>query len=297
MIETFLDVPATWATFASGEYATEVDGVLTWKLEDDLDRYRRIIEAAQPEVIVETGTAFGGSAIWFSQFAEVITIDADGERARPVRPGYPHIHWLIGDSLDPAVHAAVVDLIDGRSTMVVLDSEHAAPHVLREIQDYGKLVTPGQYLVVEDGIFDLVDPSLAHLGGARIPLERGPLRAIELTVAEDTHLWERDTAIEQLTDRTYHAGGFWMRTACTCGPRMSLPDVADGQEFVQMDPRCPEHMPSDEALAEVEIEIVRGAPGEGVLDLAAGSPEPVAEPVTPKKRAPRKKATAPETTA
>ena len=289
MIETFLNVEATWATFASGEYATEVDGILTWKLEDDLDRYRRIIDATRPEVIIETGTAFGGSAIWFSQFAEVITIDADGERARPVRPQYPHIHWLVGDTLDPAVSDCARDLVNGRRTMVVLDSEHAAPHVLREIQTYGRMVSPGCYLVVEDGIFDLVDPSLAHLGGARIPLERGPLRAVELTVAEDTHLWTRDIDIEKLTDRTYCAGGFWVRTDCTCGPRDSSPQVADGEPFIHLNPQCPVHMPSAGELAAVDVEIVRGEPGEGVLDLAAVE--------VPKKRAPRKKATAPESAA
>jgi len=295
MIETFLDVPATWATFASGEYQTEVNGLRTWKMADDLDRYRRIIADTKPEVIVETGTKFGGSAVWFANFGiDVISIDITGEHSAEARHGWPHLHWLIGDSLDPAVLSAVADLIDGRRAMVVLDSEHAAPHVVREIQEYGRFVTPGCYLVVEDGIFDLVDPSLAHLGGARIPLERGPLRAVELTVAEDVHLWTRDTDIEQLTSRTYHAGGFWVRTDCICGPRMSAPQVADGEPFIHLNPECPVHMPSAEELAAaVDVEIVRGEPGEGVLDLASEA----AALVAPKKRAPRKKAPAPESAA
>ena len=34
------DLAASWATFASGEYEVDTDGTRTWKLADDLDRYR-----------------------------------------------------------------------------------------------------------------------------------------------------------------------------------------------------------------------------------------------------------------
>lgn len=210
-IETYLDVPASWATFASGEYQSVVRGLRTWKLSDDLSRYAEIIKATRPEVIIETGTKFGGSAVWFSQSgAEIISVDIDGSFSEEARHTYPEIHWIIGDSLDGKVLDCVADLVGGRRAMVVLDSEHAAPHVAAEINAYSGFVSDGCYLVVEDGIFDLVDPSLSHLGGARIPTEGGPLRAIELTLAGHPD-WTRDTEIERLTPRTYHAAGFWIR--------------------------------------------------------------------------------------
>ena len=34
--------------------------------------------------------------------------------------------------------------------MVVLDSDHSRKHVLRELQLYSQVVTPGQYIAVED---------------------------------------------------------------------------------------------------------------------------------------------------
>jgi cephalosporin hydroxylase len=270
MIETFLDVEATWATFASGEYQTETDGLRTWKMADDLARYERIIAATRPEVIIETGTKFGGSAVWFANFGvDVISIDITGEYSDAARHAHPGIHWLIGDSLDPAVVLAARDLADGRRTMVVLDSEHAAPHVVREIQLYSQLVTPGCYLVVEDGIFDLVDPSLSHLGGARIPAERGPLCAIYQTLAGDTELWERDTAIEQITDRTYHVGGFWVRKpfpapTCICdrGPVTEHEPVGP---IVRYHGDCPDH-------AEFVAGMATALSADGTVFVRPGSP-------------------------
>lgn len=206
------DLDASWATFASGEYETDTDGTRTWKMADDLERYRAIIEATKPEVIVETGTKFGGSARWFRSLGlEVITVDIDDTYSGDARREHPDIHWIIGDTVDPNVLSCVVDLIDGRRTMVSLDSEHALPHVLAEIGLYGPLVTPGCYLVVEDGIFDLIGPERAHLGGARIPAEGGPLRAIAQTVAADTATWNRAVAVEMMSPRSYHPAGFWIK--------------------------------------------------------------------------------------
>jgi len=46
---------------------------------------------------------------------------------------------------------------------VVLDSDHSASHVLREMADYAGFVTPGSYLFVQDGCID----ELPSMRGAR----------------------------------------------------------------------------------------------------------------------------------
>lgn len=199
-----INVPASLTTLANNEHVRP-DGLL--KLDADLTRYKAIIEATRPEVIVETGTHKGASARWFAQQSgveRVITVDID-ERERPD----DGIIYAVGDSADPAIAAAVTSLVAGRRCMVVLDSDHSGPHVAKEIKLYGPLVSPGCYLVVEDGIFGLASQALRdrHLPG----LAGSPLDAI----AEHLHGkpgWSRDIAIERMSATSHHPCGYWVRT-------------------------------------------------------------------------------------
>ena len=61
--------------------------------------------------------------------------------------------------------------------MVDLDADHRAHHVLEELQVYSPLVSPGCYLVVEDGF----------LGGRPVRPDAvpGPSEALEAWLAED----------------------------------------------------------------------------------------------------------------
>lgn len=221
-LETYLDFDATWSTFSTGEHEDNIGGVRTWKLLDDLDRYQLAIERSQPEVVVEVGTKWGGSALWFASqpgVQRVITVDIDPEPSRELRFGR-HFGWtaqqrvkidfITGNSTDLAVFSQVRELVGNRRCLVSLDGEHAAPHVADEIAMYGHLVRPDQYLVVEDGIFDLAGPERSHLGGACIPAEGGPLRAISWCLAHNP-MWTRAVELERMTDRSYHPAGIWRR--------------------------------------------------------------------------------------
>jgi len=99
--------------------------------------------------------------------------------------------------------------VAGRRCMVSLDSDHSGPHVSEEIKLYGPLVTPGCYLVVEDGIFGYATRTLrtAHGLGDMIG---SPLDAIEEHLAGNPD-WSRDIATERLSPVTHHPAGFWRR--------------------------------------------------------------------------------------
>lgn len=216
----YIDVAQSLRTLALNEHM-HPDGMR--KLPADLDRYAQIIADTGPEVIVETGTATGGSARWFAERGvEVITIDLDPASATgestgltevthsPAgHPGAASIHWLKGDSVDPANVAGIAAMVAGRRCMVSLDSDHSAPHVAAEIAAYGPLVTPGCYLVVEDGIFAYApDPLIRQHGLA--DMVKSPLDAI-VQCLDGAAGWSRDVAIERLSPVSHHPAGFWVR--------------------------------------------------------------------------------------
>ena len=148
----------------------------TWVLQE-------VIWETQPQVIVETGTWSGGSALFMAHMLdklwggsgrpyEVITIDNLGletfYRNEPAvmqhvqKVKHPRVSFVVSESQDPECVAAVTQRIaDGKyeRVMVILDSDHHAPHVLDELEAYGPLVTQGCYLIVEDTNIAFLDLS------------------------------------------------------------------------------------------------------------------------------------------
>lgn len=172
------------------------------KLPEDLDRYDRIIRDTRPELIIETGTFEGYSAAWFSDHGlDVITIDVDPQR-RASTGSHDHITHVMGSSTDPGIISYVTMMAEGRRTMVSLDSDHSREHVSAEIKAYGPLVTPGCYLVVEDGL------------AVYMPSESGldPLGAIVQELMGRPE-WERDEEIENLHPVSTSPMGWWKRVA------------------------------------------------------------------------------------
>lgn len=211
------DGEATWRTFEDGSFHQYVHGVELQKSTDDLARYADLIEASQPDVVIETGTRRGGSALWFAQQGlQVITIDREpgaGTDGRKVDVHeQKHITWWSGhDSLDVQVAAAIQRQIkDGQRVMVSLDSDHHMAHVIGEISMWAPFVTRGCYLVIEDACFDMWPAERAQVGGYSIPKIGGPLGAIRrcLPYLERGGFW-RDTAIEGLSSVSHSPVGWW----------------------------------------------------------------------------------------
>jgi cephalosporin hydroxylase len=138
---------ATWSN-------TSWLGVPAEKTPQDMWVYQEIMYETRPDVLIEAGTADGGSAYYFATMFDllgrgrVITVDiADS----PKRPKHNRIAYILGSSTAPETLLRVKSMIaPGERVMVSLDSDHSKAHVANELKIYSELVTPGCYLVVED---------------------------------------------------------------------------------------------------------------------------------------------------
>lgn len=119
----------------------------------DLWLYQELMVRMRPDVVVETGTFCGGSALYMAMIFDligqgrVITIDIEPNLNRPP---HPRITYITGSSVDPAIISTVKDIVGSQRALVVLDSDHRAPHVRAELAVYSAFVHLGDYLIVED---------------------------------------------------------------------------------------------------------------------------------------------------
>lgn len=137
-------------------YHTTYCGIPLYKWPTDLWVYQNLIWELRPDLILETGTFTGASALYFAHQLDalgrgrVITVDVT-RHGKP--PEHPRITHLIGSSTATEIVDAMTQAANEASTvMVVLDSDHTCAHVREELDNYADLVTVGSYLIVEDTV-------------------------------------------------------------------------------------------------------------------------------------------------
>ncbi len=135
-------------------FGTRWMGVPAFKCPLDLWIYQEIIFETKPDKIIECGTKKGGTTFFLASICEMIghgeiisidTIDF------PDKPQHKRITYLHGSSTSDEIVKNVKGKIGiGEKVMVILDSNHRRHHVLDELRIYNKLVTKGNYMIVED---------------------------------------------------------------------------------------------------------------------------------------------------
>jgi cephalosporin hydroxylase len=139
--------PTTWRGIPSEQAPTD-----NWEMQE-------LIGELRPEYIIETGTLYGGTTLFYADVlsdvnpaGKVITIDIEPkvEEASKVPVWKQRVEMIVGSSVDPKVTDRVGQEVLGKKVLVTLDSLHTRDHVLKEMEVYSKLVTPGSYLVVQD---------------------------------------------------------------------------------------------------------------------------------------------------
>lgn len=132
----------------------------------DMIAMQEIIWEVQPDLIIETGVAHGGSIIYYASLLEligkdglVIGIDIDIRKHNrdliENHPMFKRIKLIEGSSVSADVVKVVSDIASSKKRiMVCLDSNHTHDHVLEELKLYSPFVTKDSFCVVFDTIIE-----------------------------------------------------------------------------------------------------------------------------------------------
>jgi cephalosporin hydroxylase len=151
------------------------------QIPQDTVTFQELIWQVQPDLIIETGVAHGGSLLFSASMLalletfglvdspKVLGIDIDirphNRAAIESHPASRWIRMLEGSSISHDVLKTVKSIAsEHRKILVFLDSNHTHHHVLSELYAYTPFVTPGSYCVVLDTGIEDIDPSAVKSG-------------------------------------------------------------------------------------------------------------------------------------
>lgn len=192
------------------------------QLPEDMIRAQEVVFSLRPDVIVEAGVAHGGSLIFYASICKllgrgrVIGVDIEirphNRAAIEAHPLYSLITLIEGSSIAPEIVGAVKSEIGGdEKVMVVLDSNHSRDHVRQELEAYSDLVSPGSYILVQDGIMSYLTDVPRGDPGWR---DDSPLPAVAEFLAEHPEFivsapdWPFNES--QLKSAVTHSPGGWL---------------------------------------------------------------------------------------
>lgn len=224
-----VDLKATarqfWLARAAQHTTDSYAGVRMEKFPEDLRTYEHLLWQTRANVVIEIGTRFGGSALWFRDrlqtmraygridSARVISIDIDHEQAvtavAAADPGYAQtITFLEADVCDQALPDLVAQQLPADANcFVVEDSAHVYETTHAALLGFARFVPVGGYLVVEDGCVDIDDMRLDDAW------PRGVLPALEDWLASpDGQDFQVQRDLE-LYGMSCHPSGFLHRTS------------------------------------------------------------------------------------
>lgn len=162
----------TLAGIDKGHHKITYRGIKCIKAPFDYVLYQMLVHQLRPDLIIEIGANEGGSALYLADLLElngkgmVHTIDIE-DRIAPDVKEHSRIRFF-GNGWE-AYDTALAK--DAETVLVIEDSSHTYENTLAVMQKFAPLVTPGSYLIVEDGIVDAL--------GITGQFNGGPVKAIK----------------------------------------------------------------------------------------------------------------------
>ena len=168
--------PATLEGIQSGTLRTRYKGRAFYKNPFDVLNYMRVLDELRPRTIIEIGTAEGGSAVWFRDQCVALGLDTkiySFDISPPQDLDEDMIvlgrvdAYKIGQTLPADTFAALP-----HPWLIIEDSAHTYAATLSVLRYFDRLVEPGDYVVIEDGVVaDLPEDEYGSF-------EDGPNRAV-----------------------------------------------------------------------------------------------------------------------
>jgi cephalosporin hydroxylase len=135
-------------------------GVVTNKSVSDMWNYQEILVELKPRFIVEFGTRFGGSALFFSVIGraidpnmKVLSVDVSHAEVDQRVHDDPTIRLVTASSAGLEIADIILEMRQETPGKVffILDSDHSKAHVLAELALLRGVCERGDYVIVEDG--------------------------------------------------------------------------------------------------------------------------------------------------
>lgn len=187
-------------------------GVKTLKSPSDMWNYQEILFSLRPALVIEFGTRFGGSALFFVAVMRqsgnrfrLLSVDIDAATVSEKTRQDPDVELLVSSSVDPEVAQRIAALRKEYPgpVLAILDSDHSKTHVLGEMKMLRPVLVRGDYLVVEDSNVN-GHPVYASHGP-------GPFEAMEEYFREFPDDYVHDAPREAKFGFTFATRGFLIR--------------------------------------------------------------------------------------
>lgn len=219
----FKNVSKEWMQLSvDNKFSYQFDwlGVPIIQMPGDLIIFQEIVYKTQPDLIIETGIARGGSMIFWASIqklcgipGKVLGIDINiREHARNAINSSnfkDEIFLIEGSSVEEQVINKVKNyMCQHKKVMVVLDSNHTHEHVLSELNIYSKFVTKDCFLLVLDTVIDdlKIDPDRPWGPGS------SPKSAVKEFMLKNSEEFIHERSYEDRALLSVAPYGYWRKT-------------------------------------------------------------------------------------
>jgi cephalosporin hydroxylase len=198
-------------TIHQGHLKVTYRGIPALKCPFDYVLYQMLFMRLQPDLIIEIGTFEGGGALYYADLLQLIgkgevhTIDLESNCSELTKR-HPRIKVFSG-----GWEAYSLDNAKGHGTVLVIeDSAHTYENTLGVLNKFAPVVTPGSYLIVEDGVIDC----LVSMGRYKQETYNGgPVRAISEFMQSNSNAFTIDRTLCDFfgTNATWNPNGYLRR--------------------------------------------------------------------------------------